>query len=110
MRRKPEVSLLAAIPQSPLDSASGAARSTRETCELLARNGWDVRFAGTTTSEDGRNLDLSTLRATYGIKATLHPAGGSFTRRRLTFSYRDVAYTLLDTAGYSIDEARVHLA
>ena len=98
-------SALAFIPQLPLDPASGAARSTRALCELLARNGWDVRFVATTGSERGQSLALAYLRSAHGIDGINEPAtpGG---RDVLRFVHRGISYRLLDTAGYSIDEAR----
>lgn len=108
-RRRPR--LLASIPQCPLDPSSGAARSAREVCELLARNGWAVSFTATTAIESGGGLDAETLERQYGVEAVaVETAGGGRSRSRLSFSHRGVDYRLLDASGLGIDEARVALA
>lgn len=110
MRRTPGPRLLAVIPQCPLDPTSGAARSIRSVAELLARNGWDVRFVATTGSEAGLNLDASRLRELFHVEATFHPPHSSIGPSHLTFTHGGVSYSLLDSEGYSIDQARVFLA
>jgi glycosyltransferase involved in cell wall biosynthesis len=102
--------LLAVIPQCPLDPASGAARSLRGVCELLAVNGWDVTVTATTGAENGLNFDGETLRRDFGIEAVVTRPDRSPGWKHLTFSYRGLSYRLLDTAGYGINEARVSLA
>lgn len=100
---RPRPALLASIPQCPFDPASGAVRSAREVCELLASSGWDVTFAGGTGTEAGGTVDPPMLQQLYGIECA--------TRNNcLTFTYRGVAYRLLDSAGLTINQARVTLA
>jgi len=43
--------LLLCLPQMPQDPASGAARSMRTICEMLAGSGWTVRVLATTATE-----------------------------------------------------------
>src|SRR5262249_36264936 len=89
------------------DPASGAARATRALCELLARNGWDVRFIATTASELGRSYGAVSLRDIFGIEAVPVVRNG---RSALSFEYRGASYRVLDAEGNSINEARVRFA
>lgn len=102
---EPLPKLLAAIPQCPLDPASGAARSAREVCELLAAHGWQVTFAAFSCTEGGHSVNAADLEQQYGITSvTSHPDEG------LSFTYRRVTYRLLDTGPFAINQARVAFA
>ncbi len=91
--------LLFVIPQLPHDPASGAARSTRGICELLAARGYEVDVVATTASESASHLDPIEYLGTLGISPSIEsPAKGSGFRRTLHFHYRGIAYSLLDVA------------
>src|SRR6266849_10546775 len=92
-------SLLLLIPQSPMDTASGAAVSERTTCEMLAKAGWRVRVVATTASESYRAPDPRQTLESLGIE--VHREGTSF-----RFSHRGVSYWLLDTGSSRVSAAR----
>jgi glycosyltransferase involved in cell wall biosynthesis len=96
-------SALLLIPQSPFDTASGAAISERATCEMLARHGWRVRGVCTTATEiagGDRNLDWVRSEGVY-----IKREDGAYSCSR-----RGVEYRLIDAGGLSINEARRQLA
>lgn len=98
------------IPQSPFDSASGAAISERATCEMLASAGWRVRVVATTGTERPFPVDHGPILNALGIRwkqgrLTHHPNS-----ILLLFSHRSVSYTLLDTGSCTINEARLRFA
>src|SRR5436190_6043912 len=92
-------SLLLLIPQSPMDTTSGAAISERTTCEMLAKAGWRVRVVATTASESYRAPDPRCLLDSFGID--VHREGSGF-----RFSHRGVSYCLLDTGAARVSAAR----
>src|SRR5947209_350086 len=80
----------------PQDPASGAARSLRTICEILAASGFAVRGIGTTASEGGAQADPLSLLLSLGIhpqKDSARSAGR--VRPELRYSYRGVTYHLL---------------
>src|SRR5262249_35260195 len=92
-------SLLLLIPQSPMDSASGAAISERTTCEMLAKAGWRVRVVATTASESYSPPDPRRRLELLGIE--VHRGRSSF-----RFSHRGVSYCLLGTGSSRVSAAR----
>ncbi|MBV8729481.1 MAG: hypothetical protein JO336_06705, partial [Acidobacteriia bacterium] len=89
--------LLLVLPQLPQDPASGAARSTRTICEMLAAAGAEVRAVATTASERfGRDDSIVFLRE-LGIEPTVHRGHtAARVRPELEFCDRGIHYHLLD--------------
>jgi glycosyltransferase involved in cell wall biosynthesis len=89
--------LLLVLPQLPQDPASGAARSTRTMCEMLAAAGAEVRALATTASERFGRTDTKSYLRDLGIDAHLLP-GRTAGRQRpeLEFIDRGIHYHLLD--------------
>lgn len=91
------VRLLLVLPQLPQDPASGAARSTRTMCEMLAAAGATVQAVGTTASEAAGKQDPASFLRQLGIDATVHRSRGSGRGRpELEFFDRGIDYRLLD--------------
>ena len=89
--------LLMVLPQMPQDPASGAARSMRTVCEMLAGAGWDVRVLATTATE------RATIRTPTGVASYLEGMGIQVkvngevgARVEFWFTDRKVQYHLLD--------------
>jgi glycosyltransferase involved in cell wall biosynthesis len=90
--------LLYVIPQLPHDPASGAARSTRTICEMLAAAGFEVRALATTASESAQRFDVYGYLKSIGIQpAVERRVTKAQVRPELRFRYRGVEYRLLDT-------------
>jgi glycosyltransferase involved in cell wall biosynthesis len=91
------VRLLLVLPQLPHDAASGAARSARTICELLAHAGCEVHALATTATERGDSSNpLETLRE-LGIQPTCERAPSKQRDRpEICFTDRGVHYRLLD--------------
>lgn len=89
--------LLLVLPQLPQDPASGAARSTRTMCEMLAAAGAEVRAVATTASERTGRVDSVAFLRELGIECTVH-RGRSEGRVRPELEFRDrgIDYRLLD--------------
>jgi glycosyltransferase involved in cell wall biosynthesis len=85
--------LLLVLPQLPQDPASGAARSTRTMCEMLAAAGAEVHAVATTASERGKRADPGAYLRDLGVEPEVHKGG---TRPELTFDDRGIHYHLLD--------------
>jgi glycosyltransferase involved in cell wall biosynthesis len=91
--------LLLVLPQLPQDPASGAARSTRTMCEMLASAGFEVHAVATTATERAIKSDVVSYLGTLGIKPSVERSTRGKTRARpeLHFDHRGVRYRLLDT-------------
>lgn len=89
--------VLLVLPQLPQDPASGAARSTRTMCEMLASAGAEVRAVATTASERAGRADSAAYLRDLGIQPQVH-AGHTAGRIRpeLEFDDRGIHYHLLD--------------
>jgi glycosyltransferase involved in cell wall biosynthesis len=81
----------------PQDPASGAARSMRTICEMLAGSGWTVRVLATTATE------RAAIRTSMGVVSYLNRLGievsmDSETRRHqeMRFTHRRVKYVLFN--------------
>ena len=89
--------LLLVLPQLPQDPASGAARSTRTMCEMLAAAGAEVRAVATTASERHGRADSSAYLRELGIQVHLHRGReAGRVRPELEFVDRGIHYHLLD--------------
>jgi glycosyltransferase involved in cell wall biosynthesis len=88
--------LLLVLPQLPQDPASGAARSTRTICEMLAARGFDVHAVATTATEMSRQTSTVPFLATMGIAVAVRRGNQARSRPELTFHHRQVSYRLLD--------------
>ena len=89
--------ILLVLPQLPQDPASGAARSTRTMCEMLAAAGAEVRALATTASERAGRTDTAGFLHELGIEATVHRGHtAARTRPELAFTDRGIHYHLLD--------------
>lgn len=89
--------LLLVLPQLPQDPASGAARSTRTMCEMLASAGVEVRALATTASERAGRADSVSYLKDLGIDPHVHRGHtGSRVRPELEFRHRGIHFTLLD--------------
>jgi glycosyltransferase involved in cell wall biosynthesis len=98
--------LLLMIPQTPFDSASGAAISERTTCEMLARAGWHVEVVAPTASESHTPLDTARVLESMGVQAVIDRSLVPSCRPVFCFSRRSVSYRLLDTGMESVSESR----
>ena len=89
--------ILLVLPQLPQDPASGAARSTRTMCEMLAGAGGSVRAVATTASERAGHADAVGFLRGLGIDPQIHPGRQKGSDRpELEFEDRGVHYILLD--------------
>ncbi len=88
--------LLLVLPQLPQDPASGAARSTRTICEMLAGAGFDIHAIATTATELSQQASSLPFLTAMGITPDVLPAGKRGRRPELLFEYRRVHYRLLD--------------
>ena len=89
--------LLMVLPQMPQDPASGAARSMRTICEMLAGTGWDVRVLATTATEHAAHrthLGAVSYLKRLGIDVAIKCRAGRLAEFR--FTHRGVEYLLLD--------------
>lgn len=95
--------VLLALPQLPQDAASGAARSTRTICEMLAAAGAEVRAVATTASERTGRADAVDYLRELGIDVGVLPGHtGSRVRPELCFADRGIHYRLLDVGPRSV--------
>jgi len=86
------------LPQLPQDPASGAARSTRTICEMLAAVGFEVHALGTTATERQQKTTALAYLAGLGVRPKLDPGHTKQrVRPELSFLSRNVQYRLLDT-------------
>jgi glycosyltransferase involved in cell wall biosynthesis len=89
--------LLYVLPQLPHDPASGAARSTRTICEMLAAAGFTVHAVATTASERTRRFDVYQFLESQGIHPTVERRRTKArVRPELQFAHRGIDYRLLD--------------
>jgi glycosyltransferase involved in cell wall biosynthesis len=80
----------------PQDPASGAARSVRTICELLARSGFTVHALGTTATERESKSDPVEYLKQIGASVKVEPGrSGVHVRPELRFHHRGVSYHLL---------------
>jgi hypothetical protein len=63
-----QLSLLLVLPQLPLDSGSGAARSLTTICEMAASAGYRVRALATTATEPALKLDTVDYLRSLGFR------------------------------------------
>jgi glycosyltransferase involved in cell wall biosynthesis len=85
------------LPQLPQDPASGAARSTRTMCEMLAAAGATVRAVATTASERTGHADAVGFLRELQIEPDVRRGRQKGSDRpELEFSERGVHYNLLD--------------
>jgi len=93
--------LLLLIDQLPQDPTSGAARSLRTVCEMLAASGhFHVAALGLTATEQAAAIPARALLRAQGLRAaTERRAVSKGDRPVLGFTARGVTYTLLDTGG-----------
>lgn len=98
-------SLLCLLPQSPLDTASGAAASERVTCEMLARAGWRVRVLALTATEATSVLPGLEAITRFGISGVRSSRAGDGSPLH-DFLHRGVHYSLVDTGPLGVDQAR----
>jgi glycosyltransferase involved in cell wall biosynthesis len=93
--------LLLLLPQLPQDPASGAARSMRTICELLATAGWSVRALATTATESATPIDAQDYLQGLGLPATIRPPSRAvYKHDRPVIEFADprgIHYQLLDT-------------
>jgi len=88
--------LLLVLPQMPQDPASGAARSVRTICEMLAGAGFTVRALATTATERGGQADPVEYLRAAGLDVTVIPGHTKErTRPELRFRKRGIDYHLL---------------
>jgi glycosyltransferase involved in cell wall biosynthesis len=90
------LSLLLVLPQLPLDSGSGAARSLTTICEMAAGAGYRVRALATTATELAQKLDTVDYLRSLGLHVDRSRKPGE--RPELVFESRGISYRLLDTA------------
>lgn len=98
MPRQP--SLLLVLPQLPLDSGSGAARSLTTICEMAAGAGYQVRALATTATELAHKLDPLEHLTSQGLHVNRSRKPGD--RPELAFESRGISYRLLDTANAGV--------
>lgn len=93
--------LLLLLPQLPQDPASGAARSMRIACGLLAAAGWQVRALAVTASEAAIPVAVAELLRDAGLAvATRAPNRAVYRHDRPVLEFTDargVFHQLLDT-------------
>jgi glycosyltransferase involved in cell wall biosynthesis len=98
--------LLLLLPQLPQDPASGAARSMRTACEILASAGWSVRALAVTATEAAAPLDVSDLLRTAGLAVAVRPPNRAIYRHDRTVleatDARGIFYQLLDTGSQAM--------
>jgi len=98
--------LLLLLPQLPQDPASGAARSMRTICELLAGAGWSVRALAVTATEAAAPVAPADLLSGMNLAVTTRPPNRAVykhDRPVLEFdSAHGIHYQLLDTGGYAV--------
>ena len=63
--------ILANFIQLPHEPSSGAARSMRTICELLALGGWRVQVLGTTSTEGDLRLDAQDWLRSSGLEPAI---------------------------------------
>ncbi len=86
-------SVLLVLPQLPQDPSSGAARSVRTICEMLAASGFSVRVLATTATEQAARSNTAAFLTGLGITPRVEHSS----RPELHFSDRGIDYRLLDT-------------
>jgi glycosyltransferase involved in cell wall biosynthesis len=100
--------LLLLLPQLPQDPASGAARSMRTACELLAESGWSVRCLAVTATESAAPIAaVDYLRQSGHAVAVRAPNRAIYRNDRPVLEFADrrgIHYQLLDTGGHSVHQ------
>ncbi len=93
--------LLLLLPQLPQDPASGAARSMRAACQVLAAAGWAVRALAVTATEATAGIDAAALLRGAGLDLTLRlPNRAVYRHDRPVLVFTDadgIVHQLLDT-------------
>lgn len=93
--------LLLLLPQLPQDPASGAARSLRTACEMLAAAGWEIRALATTATESAIALDAAEFLRAAGYAVTARaPNRGVYRHDRAVLEFtgqHGIFFRLLDT-------------
>ena len=94
--------LLLLLPQLPQDPASGAARSVRTICEMLAAAGWSVRALAVTATEASVPIAVADYLRSMGLTVTSRPPNNAiYQHDRPVLEFTDprgLHYQLLDTA------------
>jgi glycosyltransferase involved in cell wall biosynthesis len=98
---RPARRVLIALPQTPLDPASGAARTACTIGEMLARTGVEVRCVSTTASEAATPIHVTQLVDAVGAMPVRTETVGTARRRVVRFQYRGIDHALLDIGGES---------
>lgn len=94
--------VLLALPQSPMDPASGAARTLRSIAEILASSGFAVRALATSASEGADPPELATTLAALAVPHPLASRSCGRAAAQWRFTYREVRYTMLDAGPVSV--------
>ena len=93
--------LLLVLPQLPQDPASGAARSVRTMCEMLAAAGWSVRALAVTANEAATPIAAADYLRNTGLDVmALPPNRAVYKHDRQVLEFTDlrgINYQLLDT-------------
>lgn len=96
--------LLLLLPQLPQDPTSGAARSMRTICELLASAGWSVRALATTATESAAPIAAREHLPATGLAVIPRlPNRSVYKHDRPVLECTDargIHYQLLDTGGH----------
>lgn len=104
--------LLLLLPQLPQDPASGAARSLRTICELLAAAGWSVRALATTNTEAAALPDIAGFLRSSGLVPTVRaPNRAVYKHDRPVLEFNDahgIHYQLLDTGDLGVTGWQEH--
>jgi len=90
-----QLSLLLVLPQLPLDSSSGAARSLNTICEMAAAAGYRVRALAATATELAHKHDIGDHLRSLGLSVRRSRQPGE--RPEVLFESRGISYRLLDT-------------
>lgn len=88
--------LLLVLPQMPQDPASGAARSMRTICEMLAGAGFTVHVLATTATERAKATGAVAYLEGLGIDVAVNCDAGW--QPEMRFIDRDVQYVLVDVS------------
>ena len=98
--------LLLLLPQLPQDPASGAARSMRTICELLADARWSVRVLAVTATESAAPIEAHEFLRAAGLKVSPRPPNRAvYKHDRPVLEFddpRSIHYQLLDTGAHGM--------
>ncbi len=97
--------LLLTLPQLPQDPASGAARSMRTICEMLAAADWSVRALAVTATEGTAPIAAADFLRRTGHPVTIRPPNRAVYRHdRPVLEFTDakgITYRIIDTGEHS---------